>query len=77
MRQDVTQDFGQMPDPALPYWLFVGPAKAAIKDLSDHIDRVTTNMLEHAAGNLSTMASSYETADTTAASSLGTPGGQG
>ncbi|MFJ3219508.1 hypothetical protein ACIPLC_26730 [Kitasatospora sp. NPDC086801] len=77
MRQDVRQDFGQMPDPAMPYWLFVGPAKAAVKDLGVHVEHVTTNMLEHAAGILGMIASSYETADANAASSLGGPGGQG
>ncbi|MEU6974028.1 hypothetical protein AB0A71_41195 [Kitasatospora aureofaciens] len=77
MRKDLTQDFGQMPDLGLPNWVFAGPAKAAVKDLGDHIERVTTTMLEHAAGVLIDIANSYKTTDANVASSLAVPAPEG
>ncbi|MET8546067.1 hypothetical protein ABZW03_36370 [Kitasatospora sp. NPDC004799] len=78
IREDWGQAFGHRPPVlGLPHWVFEGAAKAAVQDLGRHLNEITTNRLEQAAGNLITMALSYETADTGAAAAVGGAGGQG
>ncbi|MFB7125100.1 hypothetical protein [Kitasatospora sp. NPDC056273] len=77
IQQDWAEAFGHAP-PALglPNWSFEGAAQAALHDLGEHIDRITTRTLAEAAGNLSIIARSYENTDNGAALTVDGAGAQ-